>query len=203
MTDSRRERKKQETRQRLLEVAWELFRQKGYEQTTVEDITEAADVAKGTFFNYFAAKEQVLGAIAAWRIDLVGSRALAATDVPEGSVARIKVVMKAMADEFGPDGELARHFFVARIGAPMRHKSAHHLGHFLLDLVVQGQRNGEIRDDLPPELVTRLLLTCLFYNLIRWCNDPAGGPLAEQVLYAVDALLEGLGSEHSGEECEK
>ena len=42
--DSRRERKKQETRQRLLECAWRLFREKGIDQATVEDITEAADV---------------------------------------------------------------------------------------------------------------------------------------------------------------
>ena len=77
-TTSRRERKKQETRQRLLECAWQLFQEGGYDDTTVEDITEAADVAKGTFFNYFPTKEALLDELALWRIDLLGGHVLAA-----------------------------------------------------------------------------------------------------------------------------
>ena len=53
---SRRERKKKETRQRLLEAALRLFQEFGYDDTTVEEITRAADVAKSTFFNYFETK---------------------------------------------------------------------------------------------------------------------------------------------------
>jgi hypothetical protein len=49
---SRRERKKLATRQALLMAALSLFRGKGYDATTVEEITERADVAKGIFFNY-------------------------------------------------------------------------------------------------------------------------------------------------------
>ncbi len=65
---SRRERKKRETRQRLMEAALRLFREHGYDATAVEDITQAADVAKGTFFNYFEAKDAILPALAGWRL---------------------------------------------------------------------------------------------------------------------------------------
>src|SRR5712692_11692855 len=58
---SRRERKKEETRERIFKAACKLFRDKGFEDTTIDDITERADVAKGTFFNYFPRKEAVLG----------------------------------------------------------------------------------------------------------------------------------------------
>src|SRR5689334_22930995 len=64
MTDlelSRRERKKEETKERIFKVAIKLFKQKGLEATTVDEIAEKADVAKGTFFNYFPRKEAVLG----------------------------------------------------------------------------------------------------------------------------------------------
>jgi hypothetical protein len=47
---SRRKTKKQETRQRLLQIALRLFRKQGYDATPVEQITQAAGVAKGTFF---------------------------------------------------------------------------------------------------------------------------------------------------------
>ena len=57
---TRRERKKADARRRIYDSAIRLFRARGYEQTTVQEIAEAADVAKGTFFNYFPTKEHVL-----------------------------------------------------------------------------------------------------------------------------------------------
>ncbi len=57
---SRRERKKLAVRESLYDVALELFRSRGYEATTVREICDGADVAKGTFFNYFPSKEHVL-----------------------------------------------------------------------------------------------------------------------------------------------
>jgi AcrR family transcriptional regulator len=168
---SRRERKKQETRQRLLKCAWRLFQERGYDDATVEDITEAADVAKGTFFNYFGTKESILDEIALWRIDLLGSHVLATDDAPQGAVARIKRLIRAMTAEFSPDRELPQHLLIARISAPIRHESAHRLGSLMHDLVQQGQTSGEIRADLDAGLVARLLLTGAFHHFV-WFHHP-------------------------------
>jgi AcrR family transcriptional regulator len=56
----RRERKKLATRQALQDAALRLVADRGLEQVTVEDISEAADVATRTFFNYFSSKEEAL-----------------------------------------------------------------------------------------------------------------------------------------------
>ena len=50
-------------RREILEAARELFVKKGYEQTSVNDILKIVDIAKGTFYYYFASKEEVLEAI--------------------------------------------------------------------------------------------------------------------------------------------
>src|SRR5579885_360706 len=57
---NRRERQSSERRERLFRAALDLFARKGFGETTVEDITNAADLGKGTFFNYFPSKEHIL-----------------------------------------------------------------------------------------------------------------------------------------------
>ena len=66
---SRRERKKDETRQRIFDAAIALFREKGFEATTVDEITEKADVGRGTFFNHFPRKETVLAYLSEERLN--------------------------------------------------------------------------------------------------------------------------------------
>jgi len=61
---SRRERKKEETKDRIFKAAFALFKRQGVESTTVEEICEKADIAKGTFFNYFPRKEAVFSYLA-------------------------------------------------------------------------------------------------------------------------------------------
>lgn len=55
-----RERKKDQTREALARSAFELFRSKGYEATTVAEIARAADVSRRTFFRYYSTKDALL-----------------------------------------------------------------------------------------------------------------------------------------------
>jgi AcrR family transcriptional regulator len=60
MAEGLRERKKQRTRQEIIEAAMSLFAERGYHATTIADIAEAAEVAPRTFFSYFPSKEAVV-----------------------------------------------------------------------------------------------------------------------------------------------
>jgi len=64
-----RDRKRQRTRQALIGAAMRLFKDKGYEQTTVAEIAAAAEVSTKTFFNHFASKDEVLFPHLSARID--------------------------------------------------------------------------------------------------------------------------------------
>lgn len=62
MSDGRTERaarQREETRARILEAALEVFAARGYHATSVSDLVEAADVARGTFYLHFASKQAV------------------------------------------------------------------------------------------------------------------------------------------------
>jgi AcrR family transcriptional regulator len=60
MPEGLRERKKQRTREQIIEAAMGLFAVRGYHATTIADIASAADVAPRTFFAYFPSKEAVV-----------------------------------------------------------------------------------------------------------------------------------------------
>src|SRR5215471_8716970 len=64
---SRRERKKEAARAQIIANAVELFSTHGIDAVTVDQIAEAADVGKGTVYNYFQAKEDI---VVAFIVDL-------------------------------------------------------------------------------------------------------------------------------------
>lgn len=68
-----RERKKEATRERLLQVALDLFVERGFDSVSVEDVAEVAEVSKTTFYRYFETKEDLLFGRASEHLALVRS----------------------------------------------------------------------------------------------------------------------------------
>jgi AcrR family transcriptional regulator len=87
-----RDRKRQRTRQALINAAMRLFKEKGYEQTTVAEIAAAAEVSTKTFFNHFASKDEVLFPHLSARID--DAVAVIKQRQPDDSIS--DVLVKAM-----------------------------------------------------------------------------------------------------------
>ena len=51
------------TRSRIAKASWELFRRKGYQETTISDIIDAAGTSRGTFYHYFTGKDELLSTL--------------------------------------------------------------------------------------------------------------------------------------------
>lgn len=90
--EGRRERKRRQTRERIEQAAMSLFLERGFDATTIEEITEAADVSKRSFFDYFPSKEEV---VFAWQ-DSFADRLMAAIAERPASDSSVKAVEEAL-----------------------------------------------------------------------------------------------------------
>jgi AcrR family transcriptional regulator len=92
-----RERKKARTRASLREHALRLFREKGYQNTTVEQIAAAAEVSPSTFFRYFPTKEDL---VLQDDMDLRMIEALEQQPADLGPVAAVRAASRQMFDSY-------------------------------------------------------------------------------------------------------
>lgn len=188
MTDvvqGRRERKKEETRRRITLAALELFHEKGFDATTVDEITERADVAKGTFFNYFPKKEAVLEALSEEWMERAEEHA-----VHHGRTAseRILAVFGGVAEAYGRDRALARMLVrvsMERMVCPEPDTSRVGLYQLVVTAVREGQARGEFRPDMNPDAVFGVLASVFMGTLIWWVG---GGPHHEQIQHTTLTL---------------
>lgn len=54
---------KNQTKSRIVSAAWQLFYKYGYDNTTIDDIVEASNTSKGSFYHYFDSKDALLGSL--------------------------------------------------------------------------------------------------------------------------------------------
>ncbi|MEV6971224.1 helix-turn-helix domain-containing protein [Hamadaea sp. NPDC051192] len=87
-----RERKRARTRQAIIDAATELFSERGYDGTTIADISAAADIGTRTFFSYFASKEELLFPEA----DLRVAAAIAAIDNRQPGERPVEVLVRTL-----------------------------------------------------------------------------------------------------------
>jgi AcrR family transcriptional regulator len=190
---SRRERKKRETRKRLMEAALGLFHERGYDATTVRQIAETADVAKGTFFNYFETKEAILPALAEWQLQQLAEALLPEQGAPASPVGRIKLALRLMTEPPLTDSLITRRLFSALM--KQRHSDAHPgraLTRLLAEQVRQAQASGEIRDDLDPIYLGSLIFALFFQQVMIWHHGYRPTALPAMLATAVDLLLDGI-----------
>ena len=196
---SRRERKKEETRHRIFAAAIALFREKGFEATTVDEITEKADVGRGTFFNYFPKKEAVLAYLSEER--LAAAEENAGALLAEARPAREKILDLYLlaAGAWEEDRELSRYVFsewLRRVFAPTADVE---LGwrKLMFALLAQGRESGELRADVDDyradALFTGIYMTTLFHWL--FCPEdcrPADFDLRHELRERFEIVFDGL-----------
>ena len=193
--DSRRLRRSAELRERLFRAALSLFAKKGYAETTVEDITQEADLGKGTFFNYFPSKEHVLMAFGEMQLAKleIFVRDAQQSDLPMRDILH-KLVLR-MTEEPVRNPAIVRALLLANLssaavrGAMLR---IHDRNRVLLGkLIRRGQERGEIRTDFPPEEIAQVWRQTIFGTLLFW-SLLGDHTLAERIEQSLNFFWDGI-----------
>jgi AcrR family transcriptional regulator len=170
--DSRRERKSAELRERLFRAALALFAKKGYSETTVRDITEAADVGKGTFFNYFPSKEHILMAFGEMQLKKLEMTVREAEQSDLSMREVLRTLVMRMTEEPIRNPAIIRALLQANLSSvPVRGEMLriHDRNRALLgQLIRHGQNRREIRTDLPAEEIAQVWRQTIFGTLLFW-----------------------------------
>ncbi len=190
----RRERRKSEIREKLILAALELFGSRGFQQTTVEDITEAADVGKGTFFNYFPSKEHVLGALAEIQIRRLND-GLAAARTGRRTYDVLRDLSQVMPRLPGRSRLLTRSLMSGLAGS----ETVRTLilpgmvrGREVLTEVFQiGQQRGEIRGDLDAGDMALMFQQSMFGAIVLW-SVGVEGDLPKMIENGFPVMWEGV-----------
>lgn len=172
----RRERHRAETRERIFRAALRLFAERGYLQTTVEDITEGADVGKGTFFNYFPTKEHVLARYGEERIEEIEKCVQRARAGQENVLALLEELATDLAGQSSESPELLRSVFAAHMSSTpvlaQLQKRIRRGRELLREIFVLGQQRGAVRRDIPPAELAALMRLIFMGVTLAWAVNP-------------------------------
>lgn len=194
----RRERRKQATRNAILEVAITLMETHGIDGVTMEEIAARADVAKATLYAYFPSKEAL---IAGWlrlensRNDSGVAEILAA--VPS-TRQRLHVLFRHTSAWQIEHRALLERYVPYRLTDVLRpgqrqdeRQDGSGFGAHLATILVAGREMGDVRSDLPlPELI-RALEGAYLYVLLGWLACPDQTDLVTACVGMVDLFLDG------------
>jgi AcrR family transcriptional regulator len=171
----RRERRRVETRERIMCAALRLFSERGVNATTVEDITNEADVGKGTFFNYFPTKEDILPHLCQLKMGKIQefvSRALRSRDSMDTVLYELALILL---EEFEESPALMHSILAAFFSnASARQQMVHDFlqdREVLAELMAARQERGELREDLSPLELALQFQRVLFGTTVFWSVD--------------------------------
>jgi len=191
----RREWNKKRTREALEAAAWRLFERKGFDETTIEDITDAAGVSPRTFFRYFDSKEAVL--FGDWRSDL--DRATATfQSLPAGEhpLSMLREVMLSLVERY--ETERPKYLFRKKLAAASSNVGAYErnvitptLEQFTVKALAQWM-GVDPEEDLRPFLYTGIAFTAIEGAKRIWIAHDGQVSLTELVQQAFDIALHPL-----------
>jgi len=197
---TRRERKKRETRDKIFSSAIKLFKTYGFEATTIDMISEEADVARGTIFLHFTSKEAILANWGYERLHEIEERR-SEWDFGDDCKAKVLRIYKIMNEVTITNFD----FIKVVVESSMKHRKVleneknmyFELRQLFADLIEEAQEKGQLKSKFN-SLVAANMLENIYYNaLYDWVRSEGAWALEEIMEEKVSIVFEGLVVEES------
>lgn len=184
----KREKQKKQTRILLQQTALRLFQKQGYDETTVLQITNEAGVAKGTFFNYFRTKEEVLQSVFFSHVERVYKKIKNNEKKHwREQIERLFDELTTMHEQLGREMTKSMlHIYTAKQKQTLELTP---LIDLLVGLFEEGKRCGDIRTRQPSSMLAFMALQLYFGALQLWMFSHLAEPLSTFMTHTLTIFI--------------
>jgi TetR/AcrR family transcriptional repressor of nem operon len=189
---------KTNVRERVLAAAFEALHKNGFNATGVQDITDAAKVPKGSFYNHFESKEALGVEVVGLYVAKGAGRRQALVAGPGAPLARLKAYFKSL-NQLGPASRFTRGCLLGNFSAELASQShdirqvlAAALADWTKDIaavLAEAQQAGEVSRDLPAGTLAAFLLNAWEGAVLRSRVDRSAAPLDAFMTIAFNKIL--------------
>jgi len=196
-THSVRRQKNNARYQAILRAAINVFASRGFFQSKVADVAQAAGVADGTVYLYFKSKDDLLISIFNETMDEVIARSRGELEKIEDPVARLRKLASLHLSWLGRDRQLAVVFQVELRQSTkfMEEFSMTRLAEYfemIREVIVDGQSRGIFRKEVQPQVATKVFFGALDEMVTNWILSRKRYSLETMVQPVLDILIRGL-----------
>lgn len=191
-TLTRTQKRQKETKERIFRTAMDLFIKKGFENTTVSDITEAADIGKGTFFTYFPTKEAVFRQLGEMMMESMSAAAQQGLDAKQPVPVVLKNTLTAPAGWHAANKPITQQMIRSKYSSlEADTPNKRRFFELLLNLIRSGQDRGELSREVNPQDAA-IVLAGTYFAVIAFWAITENASLREMLAASVDVILNGL-----------
>ena len=186
------------TRDRILDAALNIFANKGYYDTRMDEIVEASDTSKGAIYFHFPNKERLFLALVDQFADLIERRVREAVAEEAQGIARVQAALQACLDTFGRYRRPAKIMLVQAVGlGSVFEKKRIEVNDRFANLIKEYLDEAIAIGDITPvdtDVVSYAWMGAIYGIVIRWVYT--GEPDSERILSALlPMLLKSVGYE--------
>lgn len=187
-----REVQKQDTKQLIFLQAIRLFKENGYDRVTVQEIASACGIAKGTFFNYFAKKEDVLLYFGESQLQLLEQNLITYQSI-HNPKQKIIALLGDLLKRYSEEGELMRlvvsQILSSAFLSTMESHSIKRLDGIIVSMINEAKQQGTLHSSHDSKLISSIIVGAYFHTMMSWSlilhNDDSIDELFEKHLNAV------------------
>lgn len=193
LAESRTERKKKETRQKIVKAAMDLFQRQGFNSSTMEQIAEEADIARKTLYNHFPVKEAIVDEYVRGLSKEATHETFERLQSLPNTRSRLHYIFDKVYEwvEINPEiigislGYRLKNMYQ---GAEYQSGGSQSL---LAEVIRLGQQAGEIRRDISAKLLVKQIDTFRGAVVMEWLHDSSRLELRKEMAKLVGLFLDG------------